>query len=398
MSGLYVHIPFCERKCIYCSFYSIESFANRDRFVSALLKEIGMVASSTEGTPQGAADPGPIESIFLGGGTPSILSPEEIGSILDALRTAYDLRSDAEITMECNPGALRRDWLEGYRAAGINRLSFGVQSFHDDELTFLSRIHTAAEAEENIRLVRDVFENVSLDLIFALPNQTPEGWRHNLERAVALGTDHISAYSLIFEEGTPLNAARIKGRVRPAPDDTEADMYEETVEFLNRHGFAQYETSNYAKPGRECRHNIGYWERENYVSFGPSAHSFVRSERKEPGRRWANVSSLTAYLNAVESDRLPIVSIEELAPETATEEIVMLGLRCRGIDLEEFRTFAGGDLERLAPNALERMLSGGYAAIDEGRLKLHPKGTIFADRFALEIIDETERSPHTTPL
>ena len=386
MSGLYVHIPFCERKCVYCSFYSIESFANRDRFMSALLKEIEM----SDPAPVANEGEGEASTIFFGGGTPSILSPEEINAILEALRGKFPVAADAEITMECNPGALNGEWLRGYREAGVNRLSFGVQSFHDDDLHFLSRIHTAAQAEENIRLVRSVFDNVSLDLIFALPNQTPERWRHNLERAVALGTDHISAYALIFEEGTPLNAMRIKGKVSPLDVDTEADMYEETVGFLEGHGFRRYETSNYAKPGRECRHNIGYWERRSYVSFGPSAHSYAR--QGVLGERWANVSSLTAYLLAVESGQAPAASRERLTPEQGMEEIVMLGLRCRGIDLHDFRLAVGAELAVAAAGPVSAMVQNGFATIDGERLRLTPKGAIFADRFALEIIDATERS------
>ena len=329
-----------------------------------------------------------VESIFFGGGTPSMLSPDEIHGILRKLGEHFVVHSDAEITMECNPGALERDWLQGYRQAGINRLSFGVQSFHDDELQFLSRIHTAAEAEDNIRLVRQVFDNVSLDLIFALPNQTPERWRYNLERAVALGTDHISAYALIFEEGTPLNASRLKGAISPAPVDLEADMYEESMQFLAESGFHQYETSNYAKPGYECRHNLGYWERQTYISFGPSAHSYKR--RGVFGDRWANISSLTAYLQKIESGELPTASREQLTPVLAMQEIVMLGLRCKGINLDDFREATGNDLAELAAVPLERMLVNGYAEIEGRRLKLTPKGVIFADRFALEIIESTE--------
>ena len=386
MSGLYIHIPFCERKCIYCSFYSIESFANKDRFLEALLREITISGE----LPPGKGDREEVRTIFFGGGTPSVLSPDEIGSILKTLREHHPVAEGGEVTMECNPGALNRDWLEGYREAGINRLSFGVQSFHDDELQFLSRIHTAAEAEENIRLVREVFDNVSLDLIFALPGQTPERWRENLERGIALGTDHISAYSLIFEEGTPLNTMRLKGKVAPAPNDLEADMYEETVEFLARHGLEQYETSNYARPGFECRHNIGYWKRLSYTGYGPSAHSFAR--RDVLGKRWANVSSLNAYLQSVESGESPVIMREELTPEQGMEEIVMLGLRYQGLNRSEFRQVVGCDLTETASEIVGWMEEQGFARLDEEYLRLTTKGSIFADRFALEIIDATERS------
>lgn len=381
-NSLYVHIPFCEHKCIYCSFYSIESFAGKDRFLAALDREIGMVAAE-KGRPE-------VSTLFFGGGTPSMLSPDEIGGIIERLREFYEFAPDAEITMECNPGALNREWLEGYREAGINRLSFGVQSFDDDELRFLTRIHTAAEAERNIRLVRSVFDNVSLDLIFALPGQKLEGWMENLRRGVDLGTDHISAYALIFEEGTPLNGMRLKGRVAPAENDLEGEMYERTVEYLASAGLAQYETSNYARPGFACRHNIAYWERRHYDAFGPSAHSF--SNEGEYGIRRANVSSLSAWLTALESGSSPVVSVERLTRIEAIEEIVLLGLRHSGIDLRMLEGVAGGELQGVAPRTVGMMLDQGYAEMTPERLILTGEGSIFADRLALEIVREIEGS------
>ena len=382
MSALYVHIPFCEHKCIYCSFYSIESFAGKDRFLAALDREIGMVAERSSLRE--------VETLFFGGGTPSMLSPEEIGGIIARLQEFYTFAPDAEITMECNPGALNREWLEGYRDAGVNRLSFGVQSFHNDELKFLTRIHTAEQAEENIRLVRSVFDNVSLDLIFALPGQTMERWTENMERAVDLGTDHISAYALIFEEGTPLNRMRIKGNVTPAENDLEGEMYDATVSFLAEHGLNQYETSNYARPGFACRHNIAYWERRPYDAFGPSAHSFTLEG--DHGIRRANVSSLTAYLHALEENSSPVVTVERLSQIEALEEIVLLGLRHGGLELTPFAVTAGRDLQEMASRTVGMMLSQGYGELTEKRLTLTPEGSIFADRLALEIVRETEEN------
>ncbi|MBC8146177.1 MAG: coproporphyrinogen III oxidase family protein, partial [bacterium] len=306
-----------------------------------------------------------------------------------ALRRRFAITPDAEFTIEANPGALTKEWLAGYRDAGVNRMSFGVQSFHDDELQFLSRIHTADQARASIRSARDVFDNVSLDLIFALPGQSVERWRSNLREAVALETVHVSAYSLIFEEGTPLNAMKLKGIVRPALEDEEADMYELTVRALGEHGFSQYEVSNYSLPGRECMHNLGYWERRSYVSFGPSAHSMQRSVAGD--RRWANISNITAYLDAVENERMPVASSEVVGRETAMEELVMLGLRSSGIDRAEFRRLAGADIIDTAPAVVARMIDGGFATISDERLLLNAAGYIFADRFALELIDSTER-------
>ena len=383
MSSLYVHIPFCEHKCIYCSFYSIESFDGKERFLAALDREIGMVA------PESPIER--VETLFFGGGTPSMLSPEEIGGIIERLREFYRFVEMPEITMECNPGALNREWLEGYRDAGINRLSFGVQSFHDDELKFLTRIHTAEEAEKNIRLVRSVFENVSLDLIFALPGQTMERWEENMRRAVELGTDHISAYALIFEEGTPLNRMRLRGNVTPAENDLEGEMYEATVAYLESQGLLQYETSNYARPGFACRHNINYWHRTAYDAFGPSAHGF-RPEEGDFGTRRANVSSLTAYLTAVEKEDSPVVTVERLSRIEAIEEIVLLGLRHDGIDLAAFAGAAGAEIDVLAPRTVGLIRRDRYGEVTPERLILTDEGSIFADRLALEIVRETEES------
>ncbi len=387
MAGLYLHIPFCERKCIYCNFYSIENLEGKSRFLDALLQEIAMRAAELDAAGDA---PSLYHTVFFGGGTPSLLSPDEMTRIVERLRGLYPIADDAEITMECNPGALTEGWLQGYRDLGVNRLSFGVQSFDDDELRFLSRIHTAAEARAGLQAARKVFENVSLDLIFALPNQTAERWRANLNEGVGLGTGHISAYSLVFEEGTKLNALRLAGAVRPVAEGLEADMYEETMATLGNHGFVQYEVSNYARPGLECRHNVGYWERRPYVAFGPSAHSFVRSAARS--ERWANVSSLSAYLDAVDAGRLPVASTELVTPGLAIEEILFLGLRSGGVILSDFRDVAGAELAEVAPSVVGRMLAGGYAEQRADRLSLTRTGYPFADRFALQLIADVERA------
>ncbi|MEP7220704.1 MAG: radical SAM family heme chaperone HemW [Bacteroidota bacterium] len=386
MAGLYIHIPFCEKKCIYCSFYSIETIEGKGRFLSAVVREIDMRADALAAAGE---VPRLYDTIFFGGGTPSLLSPEEIGSIMAALRRRFTISDDAEITMECNPGALTGEWLEGYRSLGVNRLSFGVQSFHDDELRFLSRIHTADEARRSIALARSVFENVSLDLIFALPHQTRERWRSNLLEGIRLGTGHISAYSLIFEEGTRLNAMRLAGEVTPAPEDLDADMYEETMSTLAGHGFEQYEVSNYARPGRECRHNIGYWERRSYMAFGPSAHGFLRGAGSQV--RWGNISNLSAYLGAVEEGTLPVASSEVLSPQLIIEEIIFLGLRSSGIMLDEFQKIAGIDLADIAAREIAAYTNDGYVLRNGGRLMVTRKGYAFADRIALELISAVER-------
>lgn len=273
MSGLYIHIPFCEHKCIYCNFYSIENLDTKNRFLNALHTEIDLRYESLIGNEFA---PKKYDTIFFGGGTPSLLTPLEIGKIIYHLKEKFLVDELAEITIECNPGTLNESYLNGYKDAGINRLSFGVQSFDDEELKFLTRIHSAQQARDAITSAKKVFDNISLDLIFALPNQSLKKWKENLEEGVTLGTKHISAYSLIFEEGTPLNAMKLNKSVFPLDEDTDADMYSCTMETLNKYGFEQYEVSNYSKPGYHSKHNLKYWLRESYISFGPSAHSFLR--------------------------------------------------------------------------------------------------------------------------
>ncbi|MDT8325135.1 MAG: radical SAM family heme chaperone HemW, partial [Bacteroidota bacterium] len=337
MPGLYLHIPFCETKCIYCDFYSIESFRQYDDFLSALHREIAMRADVLpEHTP--------FHSIFFGGGTPSLLSDVQLGGILDALRMRFRFEDHAEITVECNPGTVDEDKLRGYRAAGVNRLSFGVQSFHADDLQFLSRIHTAAEAEDAIRAAQDAgIDNVNLDLMFSLPGQTTERWMHNLARAHALGTTHLSCYSLTVEQGTPLAHMVRNGMVTMPPDESDAALFELTMDTLTDWGFQQYEVSNYAREGCTCRHNLTYWRHEDYLGFGPSAHSTWR------GRRWWNLSSLQRYLDAVAAGRLPEAGGETLTPATLRSEYIYLRLRSEGIHLPSFSRLhgAGGRLREI---------------------------------------------------
>lgn len=251
-----------------------------------------------------------------------MLTPLEIGKIIYHLKEKFLVDELAEITIECNPGTLNESYLNGYKDAGINRLSFGVQSFDDEELKFLTRIHSAQQARDAITSAKKVFDNISLDLIFALPNQSLKKWKENLEEGVTLGTKHISAYSLIFEEGTPLNAMKLNKSVFPLDEDTDADMYSCTMETLNKYGFEQYEVSNYSKPGYHSKHNLKYWLRESYISFGPSAHSFLRGNNSG-GKRWANYSNQTIYLNELEEQyRLPVASNELLSSQNILKNLL----------------------------------------------------------------------------
>lgn len=338
MAGLYLHIPYCETKCLYCDFYSIENRDSTGDFLAALGREID-IAGSSEPRER-------YNSIFFGGGTPSLLPPEAVGGILGQLHRTFDVTGDAEITLETNPGTVDRRRLGEFLHAGINRLSIGVQSFHQEELTFLSRIHTAEEAE---RCVKDAyasgFTNVSIDLIFALPGQTPERWRRTLERAFRLRPKHISAYSLIVEENTPLASLVSRGAVTPMSEDDEASLYEMTMAMMEEGGYRQYEVSNFAIPGYESRHNSGYWNHSGYLGFGPSAHSF-RRESARSGTRWWNVRNITQYCARLAKGELPIAGSEHIGAGELYREAILLGLRSRGIDLAEVRERYGIDLLR----------------------------------------------------
>ncbi|MFZ1728655.1 MAG: radical SAM family heme chaperone HemW [Bacteroidota bacterium] len=373
MAGLYIHIPFCEKKCIYCDFYSIESERNYDDFLTALHDEITLRAKLL---PDGRN----FHSIFFGGGTPSLLSAEQIGAILENLRSCFRFDPNAEITMECNPGTVDLAKLRSYRSAGINRLSFGVQSFHADDLQFLSRIHSAEEAEDAIRLSHAAgIKNVNLDLMFSLPGQTPERWMDNLERARALGTTHLSCYSLTIENGTPLARMVERGMVGVQPEESDAELFELTMSTLADWGFRQYEVSNYALKGYESRHNLTYWRHEDYLGFGPSAHSTIN------GRRWWNVSSLQGYLKSMSAGRLPESGGEFLTPETLRSEFIFLRLRSEGIPLSDFTLRFGSDLHADNRAFIDHCIADGLLRMQDDRLSLTSKGLLVCDEICAEL-------------
>jgi oxygen-independent coproporphyrinogen-3 oxidase len=325
MTGMYVHVPFCEKKCSYCDFYSLESTQHIDRFVETVCAELNLRAA-------GPHSKGTITSIFFGGGTPSLLSPKQLGAILDTITLHWNIAPDAEITMECNPGTVTLNNLKGYASWGVNRLSFGVQSFIAEELAFLQRIHSADEAVEAMDLARAAgFSNVNMDLMFALPPQTMESLATSLQRMIALQPDHISAYSLIYEHGTPLYAQLKKGLVQPLPDDTDAEMYASVIDTLTGAGYGQYEVSNFALAGKRCQHNLTYWHAQPYWAVGPSAHGYLDNTR------YWNIRSLTAWTQHVQRGELPLANFETLAEKERLSERIFLALRADGLDVESIR-------------------------------------------------------------
>ncbi len=368
--GVYIHIPFCEKKCFYCDFYSIENHSQREEFIASLVKEITLYSNSS---PKAAVD-----TIFFGGGTPSLLAPTELDTILNAAARHFSISTDCEFTIECNPGAVNTKYLTDYRSLGANRLSFGVQSFFDDELKFLSRIHNSREAITAVDEARRAgFENINIDLMYALPNQTVDRLLANLERGLSLDTTHLSAYALIVEPGTPLFSAVSRGELRPAEETTEAAMYETVMNFMNERGYDHYEISNYCRPGRRCRHNLKYWNGDEYVGFGPSAHSYVDNTR------WWNVSSLNGYLASLASNELPVSAKETLTPSQNQDEFIFLNLRQGRLDLNSLHDRFGIALDAGFISDLQKT---GYCSLSGNELRLTARGFVVCDELAKEII------------
>jgi oxygen-independent coproporphyrinogen-3 oxidase len=379
MSGIYIHIPFCERKCIYCDFYSVENLNLIDRFTESLLKEIEIFSIEADFFNDSIFD-----TIYFGGGTPSLLEPAQIEKILNKLSQSFKISSNPEITLETNPGTVDKRKLLEFKNLGVNRISFGVQSFFDDDLKFLGRIHTGEDAFKCVNDSFEVgFENVSIDLIFGLPGQTVEKWLENLKFAVSLNVPHISAYNLIVERGTPLHELVSLGKVEIPEDEIQAQLYERTIDFLENAGYVHYEVSNYAFEGFECRHNLKYWQYENYIGFGPSAHSFWIN------KRWWNFANLNKYINALDLGKIPVANFEILDEEKMIEEFIYLCLRSKGINVARFKgkfgfEFVDGDIK----DEIEELERADYITIEDDFIKLTPKGFLLCDEIVLRLISK----------
>jgi len=366
-TAIYIHIPFCDHKCIYCDFYSIISYDNVSSYLNSLKKEIDFYSAKY-------SDGRKIISVFFGGGTPSFMEPHYISEILQHLKNKFFVNEDVEITLETNPGTVSIEKLAEFRKIGINRISIGIQSFNENELKFLTRIHNSTTAIQTISNAADVgFENISVDLIFNLPGQTKEKWRQNLNQAIELPIKHISAYSLILEKGTILNKMVLDGKVKMQNEDYDADLYEFTIDFLTQHGFEQYEVSNFAKNGYECIHNNAYWRYKDYLSFGTSAHSFVN------GKRWWNYSALNFYNTAIESKGNAVIGEENLSEKEKLNEYVMLALRSKGLDLIELKNHFDDDWQLKNKNYLIQLEQEKFFIKQNEMIKFTPRGYAICD-------------------
>jgi oxygen-independent coproporphyrinogen-3 oxidase len=371
--GIYIHIPFCQSKCGYCDFYSSTDIQFRTHFIKALEKEIETYA-------QNYISKEPFDTIYIGGGTPSLLLSSELSKIVEKLHKHFALQTDIEVTLEINPGTVDIKTLKLLRSIGINRLSIGIQSFFDQELRFLGRIHTSIQAEECIRLARECgFQNINVDLIYAIPDQRKTDWAYSLRKALLFTPEHIAAYNLKFEKGTPFYASVIKGEFRELNDNQESEFYEFTHRLLSNAGYHHYEVSNFAKSeDTVSRHNCKYWNHVDYLGLGPSAHSFWQN------KRWSNVKSLNAYIHKINLGKMPIVFREELNGKDLMFEYIFLKLRTyRGINLHNFQKLFGKHFCHQYQEEIKLLLGDNWAVLDNGNFKLTQRGMLICDEILL---------------
>lgn len=399
--ALYLHLPFCDHRCAYCDF---NAYAGLDHLIpvytDALVREIGQWREELRGMR--------VDTVFFGGGTPSLTPLPQLEHILAAVRGSFELAPDAEVSLEANPGTVDEAYLRGLCAAGINRLSLGVQSFDDSELRLLDRIHDAATAEEAFQAARRAgFDNVNLDLMFGLQGQGIDGWRRNLERALALAPEHLSLYALTVEPGTKL-AHQVTNGVAPSPDpDLQADMYETAGVDLAAAGYEQYEISNWAQPGRPCRHNLVYWRNSPYLGLGAGAHSYLG------GRRFAVVAAPTAYIAAVgraeDSPRAAGAPLSTRYPEVVNETVIdpltdasdslILGLRLNeGLDLAAFAARYGRAADAFAGATLREFEEWGLLERTQDRLRLTDRGRFVASELFVRLLPDALCVPLTPAL
>ena len=374
-AGIYIHIPFCRSRCSYCDFatgmYESELAA---RYVHAVVSEIAAWREVEE--------PSDVDTIYLGGGTPSLLTPAQIEQILTAVRSRFKVVEGAEVTMEMNPGdggssvASKREKLREFRRCGINRASFGAQTFDNRELKQLGRTHSSSDIYSTFNHLREAgFENINFDLIAGLPGQTLAGWRRNLNEALNLRPAHLSLYLLDVHEGTPL-AEQIKRGMRPVPDDDlAAEMYRLMIDEVSAAGYEHYEISNFCLPGFESRHNTKYWTGEPYYGFGCSAHSYD-GERK----RWSNERDAAKYVQLIEKEQSPLVERTGLSGEQARAESIFLGLRLmRGFNLQNYLRRFGNDLRDEYEVELVRLRDAGLIEVDENLIRLTTRGALLSN-------------------
>lgn len=379
-TGLYIHFPFCLKKCLYCDFNSAASTVlAREEYPKLLLREMELRQARLE-------QPVRATTLYFGGGTPSLMSPADVAALIETASARFDLAKDAEITLEANPGTLSLEKLAGYRSAGVNRISLGIQSFEDRLLEMLGRVHSREEAIGAFEACRRAgFDNVSIDLMHSLPGQSPAQWRLALADGIALAPEHISAYALSVEEETPFEALVESGKLTLPSEEDAAAMFEATAEVLEKAGYRHYEISNFARPGRESRHNGAYWTRQSYLGFGAGAHSFWNNNGL--GERWHNAEGASEYREAILAGGLPEQEREVLNREQAISEAFFLGLRVlAGIDLGELEKDYGASALASRQEAVDRLVATGQLIREGSRIRLAPQAIILANGIYAEFL------------
>ena len=366
MAGIYIHIPFCKRRCIYCDFFSTTQSEKKSAYVRALCRELEMRRDYVEGEE--------IETIYLGGGTPSQLTEEELKAIFSSIYHIYKVKTNAEITLEANPDDLTPEYVAMLRQLPVNRISMGIQTFQEETLKLLHRRHTATQAIEAFRRCREAgFQNISIDLMYGLPGETLETWKEDLRQAINLRPEHISAYHLIYEEDTALWKLREQHQVEEADEDLSVSLFETLIDRLTEAGYQHYEISNFCLPGLHSRHNSSYWTSKKYLGCGPSAHSF-----NGVSRQW-NVASLEGYIKGVEEGELDY-EVEELDLYTRYNDYVLTSIRtCWGMSLSKLRSEFGEELYRYCMRMAKPHEDQGVLENREGVLRLTRKGIFVSD-------------------
>jgi putative oxygen-independent coproporphyrinogen III oxidase len=374
--GIYLHWPFCAAKCLYCDFNSHVRHAGVDQqaYVKAFRQEIAAMRQ--------LSGPQVVTSIFFGGGTPSLMSPDTVNAVLDAVREAWVVPDGIEITLEANPSSVEAGRFRGYRQAGVNRVSMGVQALNDADLKRLGRLHDRAEALKAIGLARDIFPRMSFDLIYARPDQTAEAWALELEEAISLAADHLSLYQLTIEEGTPFYGLHKAGKLIVPDGELSAELYELTRQVCEGHGLPAYEVSNHARPGAESRHNLTYWRYGDYAGIGPGAHGRLTT----PGGKIATATERTPeqWLKLVAENGHGMIETSELTASEQADELLLMGLRLReGINLRRWGALAGKDLD---PDRTDFLIHHGMIEqMDIDRIRCTPAGMLVLDAVVADL-------------
>lgn len=373
MAGLYIHIPFCKSRCIYCGFYSTTDTTLRQRYVDAVCQEMISRSEKNEGENMRTG----IQTIYIGGGTPSQLTLGQLGQLLEKARTVFDVDDNAEVTVEVNPDDVTEELAAGLRAIGVNRVSMGAQTFDANRLRFLNRRHTARQVEEAVSLLRQSsFDNISIDLMYGFPDETLNDWQQDIDAVLRLGVEHLSAYCLMIEEGTPLHQWAADNGQWAMDEELERAMYYTLIERLTAAGYEHYELSNFAKPGRHSRHNSSYWKDIPYIGLGAAAHSYDGQ-----CRRW-NVSNLLYYIKGIENGQ-PSFEQEELDEDTHYNDRITVALRtCEGLSLSELTDRQQKYLLRSA----QRYLDDGLLELLDGCIKLTRKGLFVSDMVMADLM------------